>query len=88
MPRITSKETKFDTVLEPDEVNEDKKLMELELESMGPLYYNGEKKFVESINEIEKIIKDEATKIYADKPKFLTGTDKLPDYLRAYIENM
>jgi len=45
MPRITLKETKFDTLLENDETNEDKKGMEMELESMGPLYYGGDKKF-------------------------------------------
>lgn len=88
MPRITFKENKFDTVLENDETNEDKKGMEMELESMGPLYYSGDKKFQENISEIEKIIKEEAIKIYADKQKFLTGTDKIPDYLRNYIENM
>ncbi|CAK85633.1 unnamed protein product (macronuclear) [Paramecium tetraurelia] len=54
---------------------------------MGPLFY-AEKKLQESLVEIEKIIKEEAIKIYADKQKFLTGADKIPDYLRAYIENM
>lgn len=88
MPRITWREIKFDTVLEQDEQVDDKKFIELEYESLGPLYYNGEKKFQDSITEIEKVIKEEAIKIYADKPKFITGADKIPDYLRTYIENM
>ncbi|CAD8079070.1 unnamed protein product [Paramecium primaurelia] len=87
MPRTTWKENKFDTILEVEEQQEDKKIIENDLESMGPLFY-AEKKLQESLVDIEKIIKEEAIKIYADKQKFLTGTDKIPDYLRAYIENM
>ncbi|CAK83011.1 unnamed protein product (macronuclear) [Paramecium tetraurelia] len=87
MPRITWKENKFDTILENEEQQEDKKIIENDLESMGPLFYT-EKKLQESLVEIEKIIKEEAIKIYADKQRFLTGADKIPDYLRAYIENM
>lgn len=88
MPRVTMNENKFETLLDPTEVEEDKKQLDQDLETMGPLYYSGEKKFQEAYLDIEKIIKEEAQKIYADKPKFLTGTDKIPDYLRAYIENM
>lgn len=55
-----------------------------------PLYYQKDgKRFSEWVSEIEKVIKDEAIKIYSgDKAKYLTGADKVPDYLRAYVENM
>lgn len=43
MPRTTWREIKFDTVLEPEEQAEDKKLIENDLESMGPLYYSEKK---------------------------------------------
>lgn len=34
-------------------------------------------------------MKEEAQKIYVgDKAKYLTGADKLPDFLRDYIANM
>lgn len=34
-------------------------------------------------------MKEEAQKIYVgDKAKYLTGVDKLPDFLRDYIANM
>ena len=58
---------------------------------LGPLYYQKDmKKFKECILEIENLIKQEAIKIYTEKNavKFLQGTDRLPDYLRAYIESM
>ena len=41
------------------------------------------------IDEIEKLISDESRTIYVgDKAKFLTGADKIPDFLRVYIANM
>ena len=39
--------------------------------------------------DIEKIISDETRTIYVgDKAKYLTGADKLPDFLRKYIASM
>lgn len=57
---------------------------------MGPLYFQKDaKKFSDWVLEIEKVIKEEAQRIYAgDKAKYLNGADRIPDYLRAYIENM
>lgn len=44
---------------------------------------------MEWITDIEKTIIAEAQKLYiGDKAKFLTGADKIPDYLRLYLENM
>ena len=41
------------------------------------------------IDDIEKIISEESRTIYVgDKAKFLTGNDKIPDFLRIYIANM
>ncbi len=41
------------------------------------------------LDDIEKIIGDEARAVYTgDKAKYITGNDKLPDFLRAYIGNM
>lgn len=90
MPRITYLETKFDTVLEPDEQDHDRKQIELDLETMGPLFFQKDnRKFLEWVADIEKTIKEEATKIYSgDKAKYLNGNDKIPDYLRAYIQQM
>jgi hypothetical protein len=55
---------------------------------MGPLYFQkDQRKFLEWVLDIEKNIKEEAVKIYSgDKAKYLTGADKIPDYLRSYIE--
>ena len=39
--------------------------------------------------DIEKNVREEAQKIYSGtNSKFLTGTDKIPDYLRIYLGNM
>lgn len=41
------------------------------------------------VDDIEKVISDESKTIYVgDKAKFLTGNDKIPDFLRTYIANM
>lgn len=41
------------------------------------------------LEDIEKIIGDEARTIYVgDKAKYINGNDKLPDFLRLYIQNM
>lgn len=45
MPRVTMNENKFETLLDPTEIEEDKKQLDQDLETMGPLYYSGEKKF-------------------------------------------
>ena len=38
---------------------------------------------------IEKAVKEECLKIYTgNNVKFLTGTHRIPDYLRKYLENM
>ena len=44
---------------------------------------------MEWIAEIERNVTSEAVKLYVgEKSKFLTGADKIPDYLRMYYENM
>jgi hypothetical protein len=90
MPRISYLETKFDTVLEPESMDLDRKNIEEDLEGMGPLFFQKDgKRFSEWVTEIEKVIKEEAQRIYAgEKAKYLTGADKCPEYLRAYIDNM
>lgn len=58
---------------------------------MGPLsQQKDEKKFVQLVEEIEKVMKEEALKIYTaeNKMKYITGADKIPDFLRDYIANM
>ena len=57
---------------------------------MGPLGDQKEDKpFSKFVLDIEKIISDEARTIYVgDKAKYLTGADKLPDFLRKYIASM
>lgn len=48
-----------------------------------------ERTFMKYVEDIEKVISDESRTIYVgDKAKFLTGTDKIPDFLRVYIVNM
>jgi hypothetical protein len=45
--------------------------------------------FVRYCDDIEKIISDESRTIYVgDKAKYLTGNDKIPDFLRVYIVGM
>jgi len=88
MPRITFNEERLGIAVTASEVEEDKVTKEAELELLGPLYYQKEnRKFSEWIQDIENNIKIEAQKLYIDKnTKFLTGTDKIPDYLRTYFE--
>lgn len=39
--------------------------------------------------DIEKIVKEECQKIYVGpSAKWLNGADKLPDWIRSYLENM
>jgi hypothetical protein len=41
------------------------------------------------LDDIETIIVNEAKAIYiGDKLKYITGNDKIPDFLRLYIQNM
>ena len=48
-----------------------------------------DKIFIKHIEDIEKIISDESRTIYVgDKAKYLTGNDKIPDFLRLYIATM
>ena len=48
-----------------------------------------ERPFVKYIKKKKKLISDESRTIYVgDKAKFLTGNDKIPDFLRVYIVNM
>lgn len=48
-----------------------------------------ERVFMKYIEDIEKIISDESRTIYVgDKAKYLTGNDKIPDFLRTYILGM
>jgi len=88
MPRITFLEERLGIALTSKETDEDNKRKEEELELLGPLYYQKDaKKFTEWILDIENNIKLEAQKLYTDKnAKFLTGTDKIPDYLRTYLD--
>lgn len=57
---------------------------------MGPFYFQKEtRNFMEWFTDIEKNVREEAQKIYTGaNSKFLTGTDKIPDYLRVYLGNM
>jgi hypothetical protein len=48
-----------------------------------------ERVFMRYCEDIEKIISDESRVIYVgDKAKYLTGNDKIPDFLRVYIAAM
>lgn len=90
MIRVTYLETTPECKLTPEEEENDKKLKLEELQALGKL---GEQKddriFMKYIEEIEKIISDESRTIYVgDKAKYLTGNDKIPDFLRNYIKNM
>lgn len=64
-------------------------MKEEELEELGPLFYQKDSRsFNEYILDIEKLVKEEAQKIYiGPAAKFLAGPDKIPDYLRNYLEN-
>jgi golgin subfamily A member 4 len=90
MPRITRKEGVASTLLAAEEEEEDKKKVLEELAKLGPLAeQKDEKAFIKFVEDIEKIIGDEARVIYTgDKAKYITGNDKLPDFLRTYIYNM
>lgn len=87
MIRVTYIEEKFDCLLEQSEVESDVAQKEAELEAIGPLFFQKEAhKFMDWVGEIEKSTSIEVQKIYiGDKAKFLTGTDKLPDFFRSYI---
>lgn len=76
----------------PEGEEEDKKRVQRELEKLGPLAeQKDEKTFLKFVEDIEKIISDEARSIYnadKDKVKYITGADKIPDFLRVYNANM
>ncbi|EGR27437.1 hypothetical protein IMG5_196200 [Ichthyophthirius multifiliis] len=86
--RITYIENKFDIQITQQEYEKDKILQENELEEIGPLFFQKDNlKFSEWVQEIQKNTILEAQKIYqGEKAKFLTGTDKCPDYLRQYVQ--
>ena len=67
-----------------------KKRKEEELKALGKLSeQKDERPFMKYVDDIEKVISDESKTIYVgDKAKFLTGNDKIPDFLRTYIANM
>eukprot|EP00828_Plagiopyla_frontata_P008784 TRINITY_DN1444_c0_g1_i4.p1 TRINITY_DN1444_c0_g1~~TRINITY_DN1444_c0_g1_i4.p1 ORF type:complete len:1308 (+),score=255.89 TRINITY_DN1444_c0_g1_i4:1080-5003(+) len=91
MPRVSYNELKFEISLLPEETEQDKKLKDLELEQLGQLYFQKEqnKKFYDWVLEIEKQVIVEVQKIYTGANiKFLTGVEKIPDYLRTYLENI
>jgi hypothetical protein len=83
-------ENKYTCLLDPSEIEKDAALKLKELEELGPLSQQKENKtFLEWIVDIEKNVTAEAVKLYiGEKAKFLTGNDKIPDYLRTYYENM
>ena len=60
------------------------------MQKLGPLAeQKDDKVFIKFVDDIEKLIGDEARNIYTgDKAKYITGNDKLPDFLRTYIFNM
>ena len=60
------------------------------MSQLGPLSeQKDDKVFIKFVDDIEKLIADEARTIYSgDKAKYITGNDKLPDFLRTYIYNM
>lgn len=90
MPRITRIEGVADALITVEEEEEDKKRQQEELQQLGPLSeQKDDKVFIKFIEDIEKIIGDEARTIYTgDKAKYITGNDRLPDFLRLYIQNM
>lgn len=88
MPRVNYDENVPDCTV--SNLEEDKKLIEDELKALGPLGQQKEDKpFMKFVADIQKIISDQARTIYTgDKAKYLTGADKVPDFLRKYIASM
>ena len=90
MKRVTYIETRFSSLLDSSEQEQDVQWKQKELEYLGPLFFQKENKnFQDWIVEIEKQVILEAQKLYVgEKAKFLTGADKIPEYLRTYLTNM
>ncbi|KRX00539.1 hypothetical protein PPERSA_04560 [Pseudocohnilembus persalinus] len=90
MVRVSFDEQKWDIIQSEEEIQEDQERQELELENLGPLFYQkDQKKLLENFQEIEKIVIAEAQPLYTgEKARFLTGADKIPDYLRTYLQGM
>ena len=90
MIRVNYNEDIPECKLAADDEQSDKSLKEEELTHLGKLgNQKDDRVFMRYIDEIEKIISEESRAIYVgDKAKFLTGNDKIPDFLRAYIKNM
>jgi hypothetical protein len=89
MPRITRLEGVSDALLTPEEEEEDKKKIVEELRQLGPLGEQKEDKpFMKFLEDIETAIGNVAREIYGEKSIYIKGNDRLPDFLRLYIQNM
>ena len=90
MERVNYDESQPNSKLTREEEEKDKARKDNELKAIGRLYeQKDERVFMRYIDDIEKIISDESRTIYVgDKAKYLTGNDKIPDFLRLYIANM
>lgn len=90
MERVNYDETLPSSKLPAEEEEKDKARKDSELKALGKLYeQKDDRVFMRYIDDIEKAISDESRTIYVgDKAKYLTGNDKIPDFLRLYIANM
>ena len=90
MLRVSRADTGVSPFLAPEETEQDRLNLEQELEHLGPLAYQQDKrkKLQTLVADIEKIVKEECQKIYqGPSQKWLNGPDKLPDWIRPYLDN-
>lgn len=93
LERVTHLESKEELDIGEDEKELDEKRRDEELEHLGTIGYKNASasslKFNDAVSEIEKQSKELCQKLYTgDNAKYLTGNDKIPDYLQAYLESM
>lgn len=91
MARVNYNEGNWSAALAASDQEEDEKRRQAELGQLGPLsQQKDERRFTQLVEEIEKVMKEEALKIYTaeNKLKYITGADRIPDFLRDYIANM
>ena len=67
--------------------------MEDELQVLGAIGFNNPKdpyiKFHDAISKVDQMCKDLCAKLYVgENVKFLTGPDKIPEYLYIFIDHM
>jgi hypothetical protein len=93
LKRLSYREDQQSIELEGEEIEEDEKRADEELEILGSIGFKNAKepyvKFPEAIGKIDQMCKDLCQKLYVgENAHFLVGPEKIPEYLTIFLEKM